>query len=374
MRQFFRNVCLALAMSARFQRDTPKHAMSFHQRLNYRARWLLASCFRPAATASWFALVNDAAMQPLQKDRFPLACKPAREYMSSRWSFDDRVLCLKETYQLILANPFLCEALSNPEGRVLAAISLPGSGDVEIRVHHDGCFRKEGELVMTVFADELGGAMTSVAMSFQRQSDGTLACHIGAIQGHESLDSFRATTKAMYGLRPKSLAVFAAQEVARSLGAKALFGAGSRIHMYRTKCLFYLPNVHRVLFDYDTFWTELGGTLQQTGWFQLPLATDRRTKDEIKPNKRSMYAKRYAMMDELSLQVSRVLSGFVPDDQDDELESERSREHAMPSLPNVRVVSDMPHETLPLADRFIPRAGCESTPNAQVDVATGSAG
>ncbi len=331
MRQFFRNVRQALAMSARFQRDTPTNAMSLSQRLNYRVRWLLASCFRPTATASWFALINDAAMQALRQSNFPLAHKPAREYMSSRWSFEERIRCLKETYQLILGNQVLREALTIPEGRVLAAISLPGCGNIEIRVRHDGGFRKEGELVITVFAVELGGALTSAALSFQRQTDGTLACHIGAIQGQEGLDSFRATTKAMHGLRPKPLTVFAAQEVARSLGAKALFGAGSRIQMHRKKCLFYLPWVHRVLFDYDSFWTELGGTPQQTGWFQLPLTMDRRTKDAIKPNKRSMYAKRYAMMEELSLQVSRVLSEFVPVDEINTLVSERTREPAKPS-------------------------------------------
>ena len=267
MRQYLRKVFRASVMSTRIEGNIPATAMSFQQRWNYRVRWLLASCVRPTETAAWFALVNDAAMQPFWKDHFPLACKPAREYMSSRWWYGERVRCLKETYQLILSNRILSEALSNSSGRVLASITLPGCGIVEIRARHDGGFRKEGELVITVSASELGGALTSAAMSFQRQDDGTLACHIGAIQGHESLESFHAITKAMFGFRPKAFAVFAAQEVARSLGAKILFGAGSQIQMHRKKCLFYLPWVHGVMFDYDSFWAELGGTLQNNGWF-----------------------------------------------------------------------------------------------------------
>lgn len=320
MRPFLRNVCRASVMSAQFQGNIPANAMSLQQRWNYRVRWLLASCLRPQETAAWFALVNDAAMQPFWKDHFPLACKPAREYMSSRWSYDERVRCLTETYQLVLANRFLSEALASPIGGVLASISLPGCGNVEVRVHHDACFRKEGELVITVFASELGAALTSAAMSFRRQNDGTLACHIGAIQGQESLENFHAATKAMFGLRPKAFAVFAVQEVARSLGATAIFGAGSQIQMHRKKCLIYLPSVHGVRFDYDSFWAELGGTLQDNGWFLLPSTTHRRSKDEIKPNKRSMYAKRYAMLDELSPQMSEALLESASVDRDDELD------------------------------------------------------
>ena len=331
MRMFLRDVRRALVMSARFARHVPAKAMALHQRLIYHAKWLLASCVRPAETASWFTLVNDAAMQPFWNDRFPIACKPARAYMSTRWSYDERVRCLQETYQLILANGFLYDALTNSAGRVLAAITLPGCGNLEIRVRRDAGFRKEGELVITVFAAELGGALTSAAMSFQRQSDGTRVCHIGAIQGHENLEAFHATTKAMFGLRPKALAVFAAQEVARLLDAKGLFGVALQLQMHRKKCLFYLPSVHGVKFDYDSFWTELGGTLQNDGWFQLPMTTHRRNKDEIKPNKRSMYTKRYAMMDELSLQMSRVLSETAAVDRGDEHESTMSRRQAVPS-------------------------------------------
>lgn len=322
MKQFLLKVCHAIVMS--FQIDLPNgtHSLPFHQRLNYRLRWLLFSCCHPVETALWFELVTSADMQRFWLSSFPLACKPAREYMSTQWSSRKRIRCLKETYQVIRDNHCLSDALTSKTGRVLASVSLPSIGRVDICLGHDSRFRKEGELTLAVVSSELGGKLTSASMSFQRDTDGTLQCFIGAVQGDEGPDAIHAATKAMYGLRPKALVVWAVQEVARYLGVKVLFGVGSRIQMHRKKCLFYLPLFHAVMFDYDAFWTELGGKCEGDRWFRLPLVAHQRDRDEIKPNKRSMYAKRYAMMDDLSLQVSRSVSGLDFLDLNDEDQSE----------------------------------------------------
>ena len=60
-------------------------------------------------------------------------------------------------------------------------------------------------------------------------------------------------------------------------------------------------------FDYDGFWTEADGKLETDGWFHLPARLQKRDATEMKPNKRSMYRKRYAMLDAVSAQIHRAL-------------------------------------------------------------------
>jgi hypothetical protein len=66
--------------------------------------------------------------------------------------------------------------------------------------------------------------------------------------------------------------------------------------------------VRNIRFDFDALWTEIGGEPREDGWFDLPLTTPRRSPDQIKPNKRSMYAKRYLLQDELTRQIREQLN------------------------------------------------------------------
>lgn len=108
--------------------------------------------------------------------------------------------------------------------------------------------------------------------------------------------------------------LFLAQEIARSLRVATLCGVGTGIHVYgssRRKIPTPNRNIH---FDYDGFWLEARGELREDGWFLLPSKTVRRGLDEVKPNKKSMYAKRYPkryrMLDEMSRQIRTVMTPF----------------------------------------------------------------
>jgi len=54
-------------------------------------------------------------------------------------------------------------------------------------------------------------------------------------------------------------------------------------------------------------WTDVGGSPDKDGWYRLPLKTYRHAREEIKANKRSMYLKRYAMMDDITQQMDSQL-------------------------------------------------------------------
>jgi hypothetical protein len=134
-----------------------------------------------------------------------------------------------------------------------------------------------------------------------------VGCVQGSHQGQEGL--VNALGKAMHGLRPKALVLFAAQEAGHALGVREMFGAGNLIQVHRRKHLVHIPLAHDLTFDYDAFWEEMGGLPAFDGWFYLPRRSRRRTRDEIKPNKRGQYQKRYALEEAIAGQIRAAMAG-----------------------------------------------------------------
>jgi uncharacterized protein VirK/YbjX len=110
----------------------------------------------------------------------------------------------------------------------------------------------------------------------------------------------------MHGVRAKAMAIFALQEVISALGVSRLLGAGNSIQMSSGKHMITVP-WNKISFNYDKMWEEADGQAVEDGWFELPLREIRRTREEIKANKRALYARRYELFDQLSAAVRQSL-------------------------------------------------------------------
>jgi len=58
---------------------------------------------------------------------------------------------------------------------------------------------------------------------------------------------------------------------------------------------------------YNAAWIEVGGTAASANFYELPLVTPRRSREQMKPNHRPKYARRYAMMDDIVAQITAHL-------------------------------------------------------------------
>ena len=281
------------------------------KRLKQNLRWSLAAAARPDAALDWFAHLGTEALAPFEAANPILAFKPMRTYLSTLWGLGRRTKVMRETYAYVLWRGGAArEALLQGHGGgvVLAVFPLGDLGEGQILLGFDNTFRKEGEFAVTFSVPGLGARICCLSFALEWQDNG-LALFAGCVQGlHEGeAELMKALGKAMHGLRPKALVVFAAQEVARALGARELFGAGNAIQVHRRKHLIHLGWAHDLTFDYDAFWGELGGKEAFDGWFYLPRKARPRRREEIKPNKRSLYAKRYAMQDDLAAQIRAAM-------------------------------------------------------------------
>jgi len=276
-------------------------------------RWAVTAAVRQAVTRPWFEFLATSGMAPFVHANPRLAFRPMNTYMSKAWSWERRTKVVLETYEFINSmKGVLREAMLRPEGRILAAVDLGKGLEARFRLGFDPKFRKEGELCLFLELSAYEGPVMGMALSLEHLADSRWVAYVGAIQGRlgGGEDVVKVATKAMHGLRPKFLMVFLAQEMARALRVGRLLGVGNRIQVYRANPLRILHASKDIRFDYDALWKEAEGEAAEEGWFQLPLRTPRRAEEDFPSNKRAMYRKRYALMDELSRQIKIQLAPF----------------------------------------------------------------
>lgn len=267
----------------------------------------MAASLAPTASRRWFQAIEDPALRPFVDANPLLPLKQLRVYLSTRWSRDRRLKVILDTYRAVsVRGGMLAHVLSGQGPRVLAKLCLEDGGGT-VRLERDDRFRKEGELVVSLHAPGKGRVM-SFAFALERARQGGLTLLVGCVQGEDETGAeIRSITKAMHGLRPRSFMVEVAQALAKALKAEELLGAGSSIQAHQRKHAIHLPRFHGLGFDYDAYWEEAGGQRGFDGWFRVPLAPARRSREEMKPNKRSMYAKRYQMLDGLHEAIAASL-------------------------------------------------------------------
>lgn len=271
-------------------------------------RWATAAALSPNEALDWFSFHDEPAILGFSQVNPRLVFRALTSYMSVRWDFAHRTKVIQDTYRFIVnQGGFLEKAMQCPGGMTLVELDLDRGQKARIRVGSDAQFRKEGEISLFLELDGVEGPVTGIAFSLEQDRGWTAL--IGGFQGRKGGDeeTIKLATKAMHGLRPKSLMVLLIQELAQMLGVSALHGVGNRIQVFRARMSNPLVPARKIHFDFDAMWTEVGGQLREDGWYGLPLTTPRRSPDQVKPNKRSMYAKRYLLLDDLSRQIRENL-------------------------------------------------------------------
>lgn len=275
------------------------------------AKHLLRALLSWPLAQTWLTYLNTDAMKETVRVNPRLHRKLQRVYLSRRWNEAQRLLVLQEHYDFMrdrLPGVWRTQVVENG-GLILAAI--PGAGGVsyQVRLRPEVPFEKEGELALTLIQTPHQGRLAAVALTVARAGQDRPALFIGCIQGEERglpPESTKHAAKDLHGLRPKNLLILVVQQLAGQWGLDAIRAAGNSIHVYRSWRFAFSSIPGKVHLDYDAFWIEMGGRPDREGFFSLPLQTPRRTREEMKPNKRPMYARRYAMLDELegALRVS----------------------------------------------------------------------
>ena len=125
---------------------------------------------------------------------------------------------------------------------------------------------------------------------------------IASIQGPSSDNAqelVKQATKALHGMRPMFMLVNAFKILAEKWQCELVGIPHKAQGKYR------LSARSKILFNYDEFWQENRGEYRNNYW-QLPLDIERKQLEDIASKKRSMYRKRYEMLDQMALDIQQL--------------------------------------------------------------------
>jgi len=269
--------------------------------------------FNASFAAEWLQNLKKPEFSVVIAHRKLLFIKPFREYVSIKWTKQQKAKVILDTYRFIMSkgSEFM-KVVTESEGLKIASFDLNETQQGHLYLSYDWKHNREGELVLSFMCDEIDEIITSAVISFEEVEENRWICRIGCIQGHKKNDQYIAKImqKLLQGFRPKAFIVSMVQDFARELGCEAVFGITDSIHIYRVIRTFYIQSRHGIQFDYDSLWQESGGELAEEGWYRLPLIPVRKTYEEIKTHKRALYRRRYAICDDVAIKIGETVANF----------------------------------------------------------------
>lgn len=225
--------------------------------------------------------------QPLFTE-FPFRCYMVlRKYVDSRFSADERLHAILT--HLILAEKYfgktLCERLIKEKSLLFYECN-----NIKFYLNINRIEAMEGLFSFSLKTAD-GEAIYDTSFTFL--DDNCLL--IGSVQGSNESSAptiVKICTKSLFGVRPAFMMVHLLQLLSQEFGLTPL-GIP-----HKAQCKYRFNDNTRLLFNYDKFWQE-NYAIKATNYWQLPLNPARKPLEEIESKKRSMYRKRYAMLDEL---------------------------------------------------------------------------
>ena len=169
---------------------------------------------------------------------------------------------------------------------------------VALVLQYDHRMRFEGQLSLKLLlnGDE------AYFINFVLDGDTVKVAGVQGVKDHKDL--YKIFTKQLHGLRPQNFIWMAFLDWCKAVGVTQVLGVRPEWHVYQNET----KSQGKVGFDYETFWQEVGGEGFDEVWYVLPIDYPHKPIEEVEQKKRSLYRKRYALLDEVNLGMLAMLS------------------------------------------------------------------
>ena len=222
-------------------------------------------------------------------------------YQCAAWDAPTRFARIEDHLRSIDAIPGL--RLSTAEKLVLTDLGS-FSPDTSLVLDRPKWMSREGHLTLSLFK----GQFRAFTVSFSLSKHPNTEVFVGGIQGRQDsdiLDVYRDLTKDFHGIRPRDFILEALRLFATSIDAKRLLAVADQHKISRHA--YFGKNGAPGLY-YDEIWEERGGVKVHETHFELPLQGNRRPLEEVSSKKRSMYRRRYEMLDQIEAMMPTNLA------------------------------------------------------------------
>ena len=171
-----------------------------------------------------------------------------------------------------------------------------------IKILFDG-LKKEGLMAVSL---NLGAArLYHIDFWLGSGRDGETTIHIGALQGiEEGLPILGSLAKDFHGYRPKNLMLRVVRLLAAQLHAERIYAVSDTGHYTQN----HLRLDRQLKTSLNKFWLETGGNASEDPrFFELDKIEPQKNIEDIKSSKRSLYRKRFALLDTFDAEINEIL-------------------------------------------------------------------
>jgi uncharacterized protein VirK/YbjX len=182
-----------------------------------------------------------------------------------------------------------------PEEKVVLADLSAFSPGCSLILDRAPWLAREGHLTLSLFKNDFRAFTVSFSLFGYPDTE----LFIGGLQGRhseEALALYRELTKDFAGMRPRDFVLEALRLFALKIGVRHIYAVADDRKISRHK---YFGDKGAPGLFYDDAWRDRSGERVAETHFELPIAGSRRPSDDVPPKKRSMYRRRYEMLDQI---------------------------------------------------------------------------
>ena len=270
-------------------------------RLRMRLRFVVAALRNPAASKQFAEVSAASPLGELLAEWPQTVGALVWPYQCAAWNAMTRVHRIAEHCRAVREIPGL--HLQPDEKLVLADLSSFAPA-ASLILDRPPWLAREGHLTLSLFKADFRAFTLSFSISGVPQAE----LFIGGLQGRHGDDilaMYRDLTKDLNGIRPRDFMLESLRMFALKIGVGHIYAIADEFKISRHR---YFGKKEPTGLFYDDVWKERNAEQVSETYFELPLAGSRRPLEEIPAKKRSMYRRRYEMLDEIEAMLPHDLT------------------------------------------------------------------
>ena len=281
-------------------------------RIRVRAKFGLRSLITLPWTLKWLDIVlRSPELKQYLKENPGLGMKLHRPYLYRSLRLNGKINAIREHYHLLgrILPLAMSKSIFKNERVVVATLSHKEKSILNLVLTQQHTNQREGEISLQL-CDGSDIAICTMTFTFHF-IDNKRTITIGGLQGPKKplgAEIVRAATKSCYGLFPKRIVTEAIVILARQTGVTQIRSVSNKEHVFNSL------RYRKSFVDYDIFWETLPGTrkMNKIDMYCIPLVLQRKPIQEVPTRKRADYKRRYELMDDIAMQLSRSIKPFTP--------------------------------------------------------------
>lgn len=282
----------------------------------HRVAFILRSMVNNVGMKKLIEFFNESPFRNDIAKNYPFVFEQAtRPFFYRNATFLEKVTFIKE-HNLFLEKRFTEEALRSVYlGEGLTLWSTDYQNEIlSLRLHFQESQKKEGLVVIELKIGEVN--IYQIVFWIASDETGENVLWIGALQGLSGgTKIIRDLTKYFFGYRPKNFILHAVRIFTYHLGIDKIYAVSN--YGFHDSTLH--PHKQKLKTSLDNFWQETGGiACNDPRFFELPVVEHRKRLDEVESHKRNLYRKRFAMIDAISIAMTKELELCLIDSLKDE--------------------------------------------------------